>query len=277
MATSETDERSELDRLLSPVSPGGVVARGSAGPATWLRAEGWRVFAGPRVPPASGEELVRFKLTDGMELAAVWNSALMKLSLPFDPAEAYENLVSEAWRRGTASRGLTAGQLDAFYRVKRLIPRPIQLTARRLLIRRQGLPEFPRWPLEESVVELLRFYARCLLLVTGKEELPFRWFWPHGHRAALVLTHDVESAEGLRLAVEVANFEEERGFRSSFNVVADWYPIDHGILHELSSRSFEIGVHGIHHDRSMFATRQSFEAQLPAVRDAATRFGAVGF
>jgi hypothetical protein len=114
-------------------------------------------------------------------------------------------------------------------------------------------------------------------LAGGKRELAFDWFWPAPYGAALILTHDVESAEGLRLAIELADLEEERGLRSSFNIVARWYPIDEGILHELRGRGFELGVHGVYHDRSMFASRTAFESQLPIVSEMATRIGAVGF
>jgi len=186
-------------------------------------------------------------------------------------------LVTEAWREKVAGPALSARQLDLFYRVKRFVPRAAQLALRRLLIRRQGSPVFPRWPFEPSLVELLRLYVACIARFTGVDDVRFRWFWPHSARGALILTHDVESAEGLRLAVELADLEEERGFRSSFNVVADWYPLDHGILRELRRRGFEIGIHGIYHDRSLFASRASFERQLPALAVAAEELEAVGF
>jgi peptidoglycan/xylan/chitin deacetylase (PgdA/CDA1 family) len=139
------------------------------------------------------------------------------------------------------------------------------------------VPEFPGWPFDDSVGSLLRFHARCAMLARGAEELAFRWFWPRGHRAALILTHDVESAAGLRGAIEVAEVEEARGLRSSFNLVADWYPIDPGVVRELRERGFEIGVHGVRHDRSMFSSRHAFEAQQPALREAARELGAEGF
>lgn len=109
----------------------------------------------------------------------------------------------------------------------------------RVLIRCQGLPEFPPWPFDGSIVELLERYAASLVTAAGGP-VEFRWFWPRGHAAAAILTHDVESAAGLRLALDLT--EVERGFRSSFNVVADWYPLDDGILEELRGRGFEIGV-----------------------------------
>jgi hypothetical protein len=93
----------------------------------------------------------------------------------------------------------------------------------------------------------------------------------------VVLSHDVESAEGLRLAIELADVEEDRGFRSSFNIVGSAYEIDWGILDELRGRGFEIGLHGWHHDRSLFSTRAEFERQLPHLKAIAAKLDADGF
>ena len=199
------------------------------------------------------------------------------IALPFDLEEAYSTLVSEAWRKYSRRRNLGPRELAFYYRTKRLIPRGVQLRARRALARWQSEPEFPAWPLDESVDELLRLHVRCHLVASGRDSIQFRWFWPEGKASAFILTHDVESEEGLRRSLEIADLEDKFGLRSSFNIVASWYPIDMGIVDELKSRGFEIGVHGIYHDRSMFASRDQFEAQQPSLRDATRRFGAVGF
>jgi hypothetical protein len=185
--------------------------------------------------------------------------------------------VSESWRQGVDPPALSSWKLRAYYAAKPLIPRRLQIRARQAYSKRLGLPEFPGWPLDESVVRLLRFYAHTLLLAAGSETLRFRWFWPGNFRAAAILTHDVESAEGLRLAPELADLEEERGLRSSFNVVANWYPIDEGVLRELRERGFEVGLHGLRHDHSLFTTHDVFQRQLPQIDEAARAFQAVGF
>ena len=189
---------------------------------------------------------------------------------PFDLDGAYDALVMERWAGGGAP-ALPSWALAAFYRVRGAIPRCLQLALRRALIKRQGVPDFPSWPYDESVRDLLA------ALVAPGEEIRFRWFWPGRHRAALALTHDVESKEGLGNALRIAALEAARGFRSSFNVVAARYEIDHGILRELVDRGFEIGVHGVWHDRSLFSTRAEFESQQDLLRQAAQAFGAVGF
>ena len=187
---------------------------------------------------------------------------------------AYDALVMERWADGGAS-ALPPWALTAFYHLRSGIPRSLQLALRRALIRHQGVPDFPSWPYDESVRDLL---ARLVAAIAPLgEEIRFRWFWPNRARVALALTHDIESEAGLRNALRIADLEAARGFRSSFNVVKSRYEIDYGVLRELAERGFEIGVHGVWHDRSLFSTRAEFESQQGLLRQAAEAFGAVGF
>ena len=280
IGTSETPlpRVSQLNRLLGPESEEIIDSFPGDGGATWLTAGAWRVFARPRLTGApTGEEIERFLLPTGQAVSAVLDKRQGGAWVPFDLDEAYRNYVMENWRRGVRTRSLTSAQLRAYYAAKRLIPRRLQLAARRAYTKWLGFPEFPSWPLDESVELLLRFYALCLLVGADVETMPFRWFWPRDFPAAMILTHDVESAEGLRLALDLADLEEERGFRSSFNVVASWYRVDHGVLHELRGRGFEIGLHGLRHDHSLFNSRSGFQRQLPEIANAVRAFDAQGF
>jgi peptidoglycan/xylan/chitin deacetylase (PgdA/CDA1 family) len=283
--TRLTRSRRSLERLLGRVEvPGGSarqprvqVSGGLDDRATWLVDGEWRVFAEPaRELLSGGQEIAQFQLAGDDTLSASFDPARNAVFLPFSPEKAYINYLTEAWKGKSPRRGLSPGQLDAFYRAKRFIPRRLQIRARQMLIRREGLPEFPRWPLDMSVSRLLRFYAYVELLARGEREATFRWFWPESHRAALILTHDVETAEGLTLAVELADLEQEHGFRSSFNLGA-WYEVDPGIIRELTDRGFEIGMHGLRHDRSLFSSRAAFDAQRPEIAKLAARLGAEGF
>jgi peptidoglycan/xylan/chitin deacetylase (PgdA/CDA1 family) len=244
---------------------------------TWLIENDWRVFARPAHELMSGgREIAHFKLPNGETVSASFDPARNSVQLPFSPAEAYVNFLTEAWTSRTPRRGLSSRQLDAFYRLKRFMPRRVQIQGRRMLIRRQGLPDFPRWPIDMSVSRLLRFYAYCLVLARGESQAEFRWFWPAPYRAALILTHDVETAEGMSLAVELADLEQTHGFRSSFNI-GGWYDVDPGVVRELTDRGFEIGIHGLRHDRTLFSSRAAFNAQRPELASLARRFGAEGF
>src|SRR6266513_929810 len=213
-------ERDPLERLLGLVEPPADSADGESTSLqvagrrddlpTWLVSEEWRLYARPsRELVTGGREMVRFELPDRTAVSASIDPARKAFFLPFSPAEAYSNYIAEQWT-ANSRRGLSPGLLNAFYRGKRFIPRKAQIQAR-----------------------LLRFYAYARLLARGENEAEFRWFWPERYKAAVILTHDVETGEGLRLAVELAELEEEYGFRSSFNLGA-WYDADSGILRDLT-------------------------------------------
>jgi hypothetical protein len=287
--------RHPLERLLMPVEPlslddpgcGPVTGarqsrpvrcvRGTGSPE-WLRCNDWRirVAVGTDHRRPQARPIESFERGSGDVVEALHEPDL-GVTVPFSLAEAYRGLTLEHWTSALRRRALPSSALSFFYRIKHLIPRAAQLAARRALIRAQGLPQFPTWPFDDAVAELLRFAIRCSLLARGQDQLQFRWFWPHGADAAAILTHDVESAEGLRNAVRIADLEQERDLRSSFNIVRQWYDIDWGIVDELRERGFELGVHGVFHDRSLFSSRAEFERQQPLLREAAERLDASGF
>ena len=254
----------------------GVICARGLGPLEWLAGPDCRVLARPAAPRAVGEVFATFHTPDGKKLHCV-DDGDGRVMLPFSPTDAFESYVLERWTGAHGDRWLTPRQLNLYYRVKRVIPRRLQLAARRRLIAWKGNPEFPRWPHDDSVERLARFYGTCVLRAMDAEQVPFRWFWPNGMAAAAILTHDIEGPSGMRNAVHIADLEEERGFRSCFNIVRHWYPIDWGVVRELSQRGHEIGSHALYHDRSLFSSRASFEQQLPLLREAVSSLGAVGF
>jgi len=269
-----------LRELLQPVDDVALddgSGRDNGARREWLRAGEWRLLARPRRERSSAGALIeRFQSESGASFEAL-RTRRGTVFVPFDLDDAYRAYVTEAWRESKSIRALSERQLRLYYRVKRLLPREFWLAVRRVFIRWVRLPAFPAWPLESGVDRLLRFYALCRMHAADVEEARFGWFWPERYRAALILTHDVESAEGLRLALDLADLEEERGVRSSFNIVGADYPIDEGILNEMRRRGFEIGLHGLHHDRSLFSSRGEFERQLPSLAALGKRLGAEGF
>jgi peptidoglycan/xylan/chitin deacetylase (PgdA/CDA1 family) len=283
-----------LERLLAPVSPVAIsdppwttrwsdrppaieCRLGKESPA-WLTGDDVRLFC--RVDASrmeGGREVASFRLLSGQEVKAFQPASPGPVVIPFSLGEVYQAFVAELWTSGADRRALTPAALNAFYRVKRAIPSRLRLAGRRALIAWQGSPEFPSWPFDASVAKLLNLYLLCALVGSDRDEIDFRWFWPQGARAAAILTHDIESEEGLRNALRIADLEQERELRSSFNIVAAQYDVDMGIVRELLARGFEIGVHGLAHDRSLFSSYESFLGQQPLLREAVARFGADGF
>jgi len=255
---------------------GTIVCIHGDGPPRWLVGAGARVLARPAATSVTGEVFAQLRTAAGEAFDCV-DLHDGVVALPFSLTEAYENFVLERWVPSRGGRRLSERTLDLYYRLKPLMPRSLQLAIRRRWTAFKGTPEFPRWPHDDSVERLVRFYGTCVLRALQRESTGFRWFWPNGMHAAAILTHDIEGDSGMRNALRIAELEEGYGLRSSFNVVGDWYPIDWGVLRELAARGHEIGSHALYHDRSLFSDRLSFERQLPLLHEAVARLEAVGF
>jgi hypothetical protein len=164
-----------------------------------------------------------------------------------------------------------------YYRIKPLLPRKLGIVLRQRY-RQQQRTDFPLgWPAEERYAQWLYRCFAGVLRRRGLTEAPYLNFWPQGQRFALVLTHDVERADGLAFVETVAGLEERLGFRSIFHFVPERYPIDPGFLAALQQRGFEIGVHGLKHDGKLFSSRSTFEQRAVKINGYLHTWGAAGF
>lgn len=148
--------------------------------------------------------------------------------------------------------------LRAFYAVKPLLPRRIQVAARRVRARRiwNGLGENPLPPL-------------------GVQQLDYPW--PEGFTACALVTHDVETDEGQRNVSALLKIEDELGIRSCWNFVVRRYPVDTALIARLREAGHEVGVHGVYHDGKLFNSESQFLERLEVMRSAAAAWGADGF
>ncbi len=105
----------------------------------------------------------------------------------------------------------------------------------------------------------------------------FRSLYPKNYSVCMVLTHDVEEAEGFRFIPQVMELEESYGFRSSWNIVPYKYKIDEGIINLIHSREDEVGIHGYNHDGKLYYSEKIFRERVPFINDALKRYHAVGF
>jgi peptidoglycan/xylan/chitin deacetylase (PgdA/CDA1 family) len=123
---------------------------------------------------------------------------------------------------------------------------------------------FPDWPLDLS--------ADALDDVRANGAAPL-------HQAPVVVTHDIDSAEGLANLVDrFLPLEESLGVRSTNYIVPCAGPIDEGRLREVIARGHELGIHGYDHgNRTPFAAPAERARRLDAGRAVADRFGATGY
>lgn len=242
-----------------------------------------RVLAGP--PPAVGEAAGSWQRTAdicdaaGQPVAAVWEDAAGNVFLPFDPGEVMAYLWSERYTtigRAGVTRKARKVMIKGYYAVRPVLPRPLQLRMRRTFAKHQAPPEFPAWPIEHSLQNFYRWLLAIAARVAG-EPVPWIDLWPDGKTWAMVLTHDVEHAEGRDDIELLRGVERELGYRSSWNFVPERYTTPDELIARLKAEGCEVGVHGLRHDGRDVASRRMLRKRLPAMRSYADRWGATGY
>jgi hypothetical protein len=149
----------------------------------------------------------------------------------------------------------------AYYLLKPVIPRPLQIALRRRVISRKRRMYEHVWPIDPAA---------------GKK--PAGWpGWPEGKRFALVLTHDVDTAGGQERCRRLAGLETGLGFRSSFNFVPERYAVSPELRQCLSQGGFEVGVHGLLHDGKLYSSREIFLHRAKRINRYLEQWQAVGF
>src|SRR6202040_1677899 len=149
-----------------------------------------------------------------------------------------------------------------YYRLKPFIPQSFRTAVRRRIAFRLLDRIGSVWP-----------------IAPGSERQPEGWpGWPENKKFALVLTHDVERAVGLRKCRKLMQLEIEAGFRSSFNFVPEGdYRVPPELREELAQNGFEIGIHDLKHDGRLFASRRKFKQSAARINDYLREWKAAGF
>jgi hypothetical protein len=165
----------------------------------------------------------------------------------------------------------------AYYLLKPLLPRSVQIFLRKRYVGAQEKRQFPDWPIEPRIPNLVAASVRRALREMRQERLFHIAPWPAGARFAFCITHDVEWDAGLRRAPDLLEVEQRVGVVSSWNLVPERYPIDWQIVDKLRSAGSEIGVHGLKHDGRLFQSKSIFLQRLKKIEEYAREWGAVGF
>jgi hypothetical protein len=211
--------------------------------------------------------------------AAIWGDDRGNVLLPFDPAEAMTSFWSESYRsKETAGLGgrFKLRAMRTYYGVRPVLPRPAQISMRRLFSHVQRRRTFPRWPIESALHDLYALLFRYVAVVAG-EPIPSIAPWPSGYRWVLVLTHDVETSVGYRSLNILREIELRTGHRSSWNFVPKRYEVEDGLVLDLAEEGFEVGVHGLLHDGRDLESEEMVRRRSPEMRAYAERWRARGF
>lgn len=195
------------------------------------------------------------------KLPATWRDALEPTIAASERAAAYylrEEYLSTEDRRPPALMHL-------YYRIKRLIPHTLRHRLNALAIRMRPDREFPQWPCEDALIDLWRDWLHSSLRLMELDDSWHIGFWPRGYRCCIVLTHDVDSLAGFQHMEQMAELEEQYGFRSAWNLPLKQYRIDWKRVDRMRERGFEFGAHGLSHDGKLFRSESDFNRLAPSL------------
>jgi peptidoglycan/xylan/chitin deacetylase (PgdA/CDA1 family) len=169
-------------------------------------------------------------------------------------------------------------QLKAYYLLRRFLPKPVRHQLNEVAIRLRKPQSFPAWPIETKLVDFWRTWIEQTLEAFGVSDQWHIGFWPDGNDRCIVLTHDVETAAGMKRIEQMCDLEAKYGFRSSWNLpLEQFHPIDWKLLDKLRMRGFEIGSHGLSHNGKLFRSHRDFLTLAPHLDRLSREHGLIGF
>jgi peptidoglycan/xylan/chitin deacetylase (PgdA/CDA1 family) len=202
------------------------------------------------------------------------------IALPFDVNEVVDNLRFERYAgfSGWQAWVQQSWVRDAYYLMRPMLPVSVRKHLQRVYLRDWHAIQFPTWPLDRSVDLLLERLVILAMKASQTERLPFIWFWPNGHRACAILTHDVETTVGRDFCGRLMDIDDAFGIKASFQVVPEKrYAVPEDYLQTIRERGFEINVQGLNHDGDLFRCREGFLKKAQLINEYAGGFGALGF
>jgi hypothetical protein len=200
--------------------------------------------------------------------------------LPCDPAQIanhlrYERYVAHASRRRW-SEGAWIKKI--YYTLRPLLPVALRKYLQQVYLRGWETILFPAWPVDRSVDRLLEKLLGLTIQTLHIDRLPFIWFWPEGHSACAIVTHDVEGLSGRDGTGHLMDIDDAYGIKASFQIVPEKrYPVSSAYLAAMRERGFEINVQGLTHDGRLFWNLEEFLRRAQKINHYAKEWGAQGF
>ena len=171
---------------------------------------------------------------------------------------------ADNWRLSTCFR--------IYYRLRRWIP--LALRQRMQQRRNRTLPVGDAWYRQH---DFLQRWQRALEEDLQCDPAPLIHPWPDGFSHSAIVTHDVETREGVARVDRLASLEEQHGIRSAWYFVPFQYKIDAGLLDDLRARGHEVGVHGYNHDGQLFSSKRRFQQRAVEINAIGRDWQAAGF
>ena len=200
------------------------------------------------------------------------------LSLPFDVRQVIDNLRYESYVESSGRLLEKAWIRDLYYRLRPLMPVSFRKHLQGIYLKDWERIAFPSWPVDCSVDVLLEKLLVIAMQSGQIDRLPFVWFWPDGHSACAIMTHDVETTTGRDFSCRTMDIDDEFGIKASFQIVPEKrYTVPDSYLESLRSRGFEVNVQGLDHVGNLFQNRKVFLESARTINEYARQYNARGF
>jgi glycosyltransferase involved in cell wall biosynthesis len=200
------------------------------------------------------------------------------VNLPFDLKEVVDNLRCELYSQGVASAAEARMMARAYYLVRPLLPVSLRKHLQRWRLRDWERLPFPHWPVDRTVDQVFEQAMLLSLKAQGVDQIPFVWFWPEGATSCAIMTHDVETAYGVRSCPYLMDMEDAFGIKGSFQIIPEQrYEVTDDFLDSIRQRGFEVVVHDLNHDGQLFRDKDQFLRRAKKINSYKEQFRASGF
>lgn len=204
------------------------------------------------------------------------------LHLPFNPTEVVDNLRRERYAtNGYAGNRavLSSGAIRRmYYYLRPILPISVRKHIQKLALSEWHELSFPAWPVDRTVEQIFEGLLILSLKARRIERVPFIWFWPEGALSCVLVTHDVETKEGMRFAPSLMDIDEAFGIRASFQVIPQkQYGVDPELINRIRARGFELAIQDLNHDGNLFNNQKEFLSRARSINRYLEKYGAHGF
>jgi hypothetical protein len=202
------------------------------------------------------------------------------LLLPCDPAQIVNHLRYECYvEQSVQQRWVESAWINkTYYLLRPLLPVSLRKYFQQVYLHGWKTIPFPAWPVDRSVDRLLEKLLGLTIQTLPIDRLPFIWFWPEGHSACAIVTHDVEGLSGRDRTGHLMDIDDAYGIKAAFQIVPEKrYPVSPAYLEAMRERGFEINVQGLTHDGRLFWNLEEFLRRAQKINHYAKEWGAQGF
>src|SRR5215510_2710337 len=198
--------------------------------------------------------------------------------LPFDITEVVDNLRYELYTQSGGRWVEKSWVKDVYYRLRPLLPVSVRKHLQKVYLSGWERIPFPAWPVDRTVDLLFEKLLVLAMQALEVDRLPFIWFWPDGHSACAIMTHDVETAAGRDFCDRLMDIDDEFGIKSSFQIVPEKrYAVPDSYLQSIRDRGCEVNVQGLDHDGDLFQKRKPFLQSAKKINEYDQQYNARGF